>query len=233
MSEQTSPTATAQILVGENGPYEVRGVRVERTRVINDEHGHAREYETYAQVHDGAEPTWLCRCGHSKNKPFCDGSHHTAGPDGGPFDGTENAPTNTYRERAEVLGGDGVQVSDDRGICVHAGFCATHGANVWREVKQSQDPQVRDDMTTRIDKCPSGALTRRPEADAPDDEPDYPRAVHVVADGPLHVTGRVQVTRADGETFETRNRMTLCRCGASAIKPLCDGSHAETGFTDS
>lgn len=55
----------------------------------------------------------------------------------------------------------------------------------------------------------------------------------MVDDGPLYVTGRIPVELADGEPFETRNRMTLCRCGASKSKPLCDGSHTESGFTDS
>jgi CDGSH-type Zn-finger protein len=45
--------------------------------------------------------------------------------------------------------------------------------------------------------------------------------------GPLWVTGGIPVERSDGQSFETRNRVTLCRCGHSRIKPLCDGTHRE------
>ena len=41
------------------------------------------------------------------------------------------------------------------------------------------------------------------------------------------------VTVADGERYEVRNRVTLCRCGASANKPFCDGAHGDAGFSDS
>jgi CDGSH-type Zn-finger protein len=41
----------------------------------------------------------------------------------------------------------------------------------------------------------------------------------------LWVTGCIPVERADGKNFETRNRVTLCRCGKSKAKPLCDGMH--------
>ena len=44
-------------------------------------------------------------------------------------------------------------------------------------------------------------------------------------DGPLWVTGHIPVERADGQPMETRNRVTLCNCGKSKNKPLCDGSH--------
>ena len=54
----------------------------------------------------------------------------------------------------------------------------------------------------------------------------------VVPDGPLWVTGGIPVERADGQPMETRNRVTLCRCGASGNKPLCDGSHKEVGFSE-
>ena len=37
---------------------------------------------------------------------------------------------------------------------------------------------------------------------------------------------------ADGTTYEIRNRVTLCRCGASQNKPFCDGSHWEVEFRD-
>jgi len=55
----------------------------------------------------------------------------------------------------------------------------------------------------------------------------------VIPDGPLWVSGGIPVTRRDEKPIETRNRVTLCRWGASAVKPLCDGTHKELGFTDS
>ena len=46
------------------------------------------------------------------------------------------------------------------------------------------------------------------------------------------VVGGAQLTAGDGTAYEVRNRMTLCRCGASANKPFCDGTHTEVGFAD-
>jgi hypothetical protein len=48
----------------------------------------------------------------------------------------------------------------------------------------------------------------------------------------LWVTGGVPVRRSDGQPFETRNRVTLCRCGQSANKPLCDGTHRRVEFRE-
>lgn len=58
-------------------------------------------------------------------------------------------------------------------------------------------------------------------------------AAEVVActDGPLLVRGDFDLVTASGEPVE-RNRRTvaLCRCGVSAIKPFCDGTHKLVGF---
>lgn len=50
-------------------------------------------------------------------------------------------------------------------------------------------------------------------------------------DGPLLVRGDIDLVSSTGEPIE-RNRRTiaLCRCGASMIKPFCDGSHKMVGF---
>lgn len=68
--------------------------------------------------------------------------------------------------------------------------------------------------------------------DGPPDEPDpdLPVGIAVLDDGPLALTG-VTVRRADGSA-ETRRHIRLCRCGASANKPFCDGSHETVGFRD-
>ena len=50
--------------------------------------------------------------------------------------------------------------------------------------------------------------------------------------GSLWITGGIPVKRSDGEPFETRPRMTLCRCGHSKMKPLCDGTHREIDFRE-
>jgi nucleotide-binding universal stress UspA family protein/nitrite reductase/ring-hydroxylating ferredoxin subunit len=78
-------------------------------------------------------------------------------------------------------------------------------------------------MIGMIERCPSGALTY--EIEEAINEPDIPREISVVDDGPLWVTGGIPITRSDGIPLEIRNRITLCRCGRSGNKPLCDGSH--------
>ena len=50
-------------------------------------------------------------------------------------------------------------------------------------------------------------------------------------DGPLIVRGDIEVLDEHGDPIESpRRTLALCRCGASAIKPLCDGTHKVTGF---
>jgi len=50
-------------------------------------------------------------------------------------------------------------------------------------------------------------------------------------DGPLILRGRFVITARDGQPVQAgRRTVALCRCGHSASKPFCDGSHARTGF---
>ncbi len=58
-----------------------------------------------------------------------------------------------------------------------------------------------------------------------------PVVVTPYPDGPLLVRGDVDIVGPDGEVVPRRRRtVALCRCGFSAIKPFCDGSHKAAGF---
>jgi len=58
-----------------------------------------------------------------------------------------------------------------------------------------------------------------------------PASITPYPDGPLLVRGDIQLTAADGEPISLRRRTSaLCRCGLSAIKPFCDGTHKAAGF---
>jgi CDGSH-type Zn-finger protein len=54
--------------------------------------------------------------------------------------------------------------------------------------------------------------------------------VRAKPDGPLELTGPFAIASADGKTMLSGTSVTLCRCGRSAAKPFCDGSHERTGF---
>jgi len=216
------------ITVTTNGPYLVAGLPLRRVREIASEHGEPLTTQTTTELEtDGSYA--LCRCGGSSNKPFCDGTHAAIG-----FDGTETAPTSNYHDRARVYEGTGVVMGDDRSICEHAGFCANRVTNVWKVMKSdaTEDSIVRSQLMSMVERCPSGALTHRLTTDGDDIEPALVKGVGVVDDGPLLVTGGIDVSRSDNDSFETRNRMTLCRCGSSSLKPLCDGTHKKIGFSD-
>jgi CDGSH-type Zn-finger protein len=49
--------------------------------------------------------------------------------------------------------------------------------------------------------------------------------------GPYLVKGAIRLVDAEGKEFAlTGDTVALCRCGHSANKPFCDGTHGKTGF---
>lgn len=54
--------------------------------------------------------------------------------------------------------------------------------------------------------------------------------IKVNDNGPYIVTGSFELVDADGEVFETKKAISLCRCGHSSMKPLCDGTHRKIDF---
>jgi CDGSH-type Zn-finger protein/uncharacterized Fe-S cluster protein YjdI len=101
----------------------------------------------------------LCRCGASKNKPYCDGSHHEIG-----------------------FGASG------------------------------EPPSGKTDMLPVRD----GALRIDPQTN-----------------GPLRVRGNLEIVSGTGRVVARVESANLCRCGGSANKPFCDGTHARIGFRSS
>jgi CDGSH-type Zn-finger protein len=54
--------------------------------------------------------------------------------------------------------------------------------------------------------------------------------IEVTPDGPYAVTGAIELRDADGTVHPAKNKVWLCRCGASTKKPFCDGTHSKVGF---
>ena len=215
----------SRIVVEHHGPYRVvGGIPLSRKTPVTTEHGEPITWQktrTY-NLHGNYA---LCRCGKSSNKPFCDDAHESGG-----FDGTETADAGSFSERSKSYSGTGIVVKDDRTLCTHAGFCGTRATNLWRMIRQTEDTAVRAQVIAMVERCPSGALTYSITEGGPDVEPDLPQGIAVTPDGPLWVMGGVTIERADDQPLEVRNRVALCRCGASKSKPLCDGAHTGIGF---
>lgn len=174
----------------------------------------------------------LCRCGHSKNKPFCDGSHQRVG-----FDGKETASRQPFVRQAEVLEGPTRLLLDAEGLCAFARFCDP-GGKIWSLIEKTDDSAVQKLVEREAEHCPSGRLVVLNKLTGKADEPGLPPSIGVVEDpamqcsGPLWVRGGIRIESPDGKPYEIRNRVTLCRCGASNNKPFCNGSHASIRFQD-
>jgi len=56
--------------------------------------------------------------------------------------------------------------------------------------------------------------------------------VEVLNNGPYIVTGLKKMVNSKSEQLDVKEKVALCRCGASQNKPYCDGSHREINFTD-
>jgi CDGSH-type Zn-finger protein len=228
-NDQRDISRTKKIVVEKDGPYLVCGdIPLVRKEQVVSEHGEPLTWKK-GEVLETGQPYRLCRCGKSTHKPFCDDSHAIAG-----FDGTETAQASpTAEHQVTLAGGTHIVVKRDYSLCAESGFCADRFATIEKMVGDTDDTRLRSLVIAMIERCPSGSFTYSIQAGEPDIEPDLPQQIAVTTEitsdgpiaGPLWVTGNIPVERSDGQPFETRNRVTLCGCGRSKIKPLCDGSH--------
>jgi len=232
-TDEAINTATSKrIVVIKNGPYSIEGdVPLVSKRQVVSEHGEPLTWQKDAAIVVREGEYHLCRCGQSGNQPFCDGSHGLVG-----FEGTETADPNLTETRAmKIPRGTRILVKKDPLLCMQSGFCGLHNADLNQLVAATKDTKIRALVMAMVEHCPSGSLTFRIEANGPDIEPDLPEQVAVTTEitsdgpiaGPLWVTGGIPIERSDGQPFETRNRVTLCNCGHSGSKPLCDGTHRD------
>lgn len=220
--------STPRIRITEDGPYEVVGAeRLARVEIRRDEAGHPVGWDHLGDLELDEDPVHLCRCGYSNDKPFCDGTHAKIG-----FDGTETATTATYDEVAKVRTDKSKTTGDAVALCAHAKFCMREVGDVWHMLHQELSEDDRSQMEAMVSLCPSGRLKFRPAERERWQEPDLEPAISLVKDGQILAFGGIDVERADGQPNETRNRVSLCRCGESANKPFCDGAHTNNGFSD-
>lgn len=216
------------------GPYEVSVEVPLQTAVIeidregtSERWGKGKEYKNHPKMtNDPEEPYHLCRCGQSKNKPYCDGTHVAIG-----FKGTETAEHDGYARRAVVYEGETLNLLDDESLCASMRFC-DKGPQVWGAIERSGVPGYKELAIEESCACAAGRLTVV-EKDGTVIEPDLPQEISPVEDtaagrrGPLWVKGGITLEGVDGQVYENRNRMTLCRCGLSGNMPFCDISHMQ------
>jgi CDGSH-type Zn-finger protein len=223
MSED-SQELRPRIRVSEHGPYFASGkIKLAARSPRLDEHGEPVDWMAGNTLPERATYV-LCRCGHSGNKPYCDGTHRKIG-----FDGRATADRAPGTARRKLYQGDGITMTDDESLCAGYAFCDPHGG-VWREIAQSADPVVKARLQQQIAHCPSGRLQYSLSGSAAPVEKHYDPTIATIPDGPLWVLGAIPVEMPDGFTYEVRNRQLLCRCGASQNKPFCDGSHRRVNF---
>ncbi len=223
---------SGKVKISKNGPYIVSGkLPLAKEIAVIDKTGipvewapgeKCKEQDTYS----------LCRCGESKNKPYCDGTHVKVD-----FDGTEVASRDTFMDQAERISGKDIALLDAPGFCSRARFCHAAGG-IWDLVPKVNDGKSRALAEEIAGNCPSGRLVIWDKKKEQVVEPHFEPSVSLVEDpgagvsGPIWLKGGILLESADGKKYETRNRVTLCRCGQSGNKPFCDGTHIDTEFND-
>ena len=218
-----------KIKISKAGPYLVTGGVPLSEKIITPK-GRGYELKTGRKLPQSEEYA-LCRCGKSKNAPFCDSSHLSNG-----FTGTETASKDVYMDRAELLEGPEIDLLDDN-RCAFARFCHQEKGNVWELIGDSDNKESKKEAIRGASDCPTGRLVAV-EKSGKKIEPSYNPSIEIVQDpekgvsAGIFVKGNIPIESSNGKVYEIRNRTALCRCGKSSNKPFCDATHVPIEFSD-
>ncbi len=170
----------------------------------------------------------LCRCGASERKPFCDGSHLEIG-----FSSAKKWKPGVGSVIDFV--GVGVTIHDNRALCAHVEYCVLELPQVFDRSKRpwvNPDGASAEEVVALCRRCPSGALSCTVDGVLYRNYDERPPVVIASAEGPYFVQGGVKVANEPFSEGYSTEHCTLCRCGESRNKPLCDGTHWNAGFFD-
>jgi CDGSH-type Zn-finger protein len=214
-----------RIRILKDGPYIVSGgIPLIKQGIGTDEQGNSYKWDIEVK-YPFKDSYSLCRCGESKKKPFCDGTHLKIA-----FDGTETASNKPYMAEAVETDGPVLTLTDVWPLCDHSRFCQRAGG-IRELIANSDDPDARNLAIEQGQNCPSGRLVVWDKKTGNALEPEFEQSIAMIHDpqknceGPIWVRGGIPIESYDGTTYEVRNRVTLCQCGKSENKPFCDGSH--------
>ena len=220
-----------KITIDPKGPYTLIGdLSAFQYFIINGEDGEVLRYEKGDKNYSRGRETVLCRCGSSKSKPYCDGSHMKAD-----WDPRLTSVNEKFMNGVVLFEGPRYVLYDKQLFCGRARFCKA-GVGVWDMIT---DPQSEDEIELSVKislLCPSGRLVIKDKQTGDIIESHIEQSVGLIEDtplgvsGPIWVRGGVPIMTGVGDKMERQNRITLCRCGASMNKPFCDGAHIAINF---
>jgi uncharacterized Fe-S cluster protein YjdI len=121
--------------------------------------------------------------------------------------------------------------------CIHSTLCWKGNDALKAVFNPAEKPWIKPEaagterIIQQIKKCPSGALSYYMNKEGEENkEVNAESIVEVMPNGPLLVYGNITVKATDGNEHH-RNKVTaFCRCGSSANKPYCDGTHTKIEF---
>lgn len=218
------------VKVTKNGPYLVYGKpNIVESTILSEGNNISNEYVT-TKIYDEMpyEPVALCRCGKSKNPPFCDNSHSLCC-----FDGEETAGFAAFLSDSKKYSGKDFILIDNEKFCALARFCDAY-EGVWDLIYKNDDFS-RSQLIKEVGLCPSGRLLIY-DKNGHCIEPNFEKSISIIEDkglnvsGPIWLKGGIRIESVKGISYEIRNRQTICRCGNSKNKPFCDCSHWHTKF---
>jgi uncharacterized Fe-S cluster protein YjdI/CDGSH-type Zn-finger protein len=136
--------------------------------------------------------------------------------------------------RLQTYSTEQITVTFDPTRCIHAAECIRAQPEVFDSGRRRwirPELGTADAIADAVHRCPTGALHYQLPS-GPIETPDDEVSLRMKRNGPLYIRGQTRVEREDGSVILEDYRVALCRCGATANAPFCDGSHTRVGFRD-
>jgi uncharacterized Fe-S cluster protein YjdI len=126
--------------------------------------------------------------------------------------------------------------------CIHSRICWTGLLDVFNPTKRpwvNMSGAGTEKILEQVRKCPSGALSYLMNKDTEGDKREGMDSIaeetsilkiEIQPNGPILVSSNCQIKHSDGTEVSKTGTTALCRCGGSANKPYCDGTHTKIDF---